>query len=66
MKQYHHAGQSLLETVFAITILLIVVSAVLGLTAATQTGQHESETQVIANNLAREGIEGDGARPSFT
>ena len=50
-------GQSLLETVFAIGILLIVVAAILGLTKANLVGQQESEFQVLANNLAREGIE---------
>ena len=50
-------GQSLLEMIFAISILLIVVSAVLALTTANIFGQRESEVQIIANNLAREGIE---------
>ncbi|OGY46382.1 MAG: hypothetical protein A2840_00775 [Candidatus Buchananbacteria bacterium RIFCSPHIGHO2_01_FULL_47_11b] len=51
------SGQSLLETVFAIGILLIVVTAILGLTRANLVGQQESEFQVLANNLAREGVE---------
>lgn len=51
------AGQSLLETVFAIGILMIVVSAILALATANSIGQKESEFQVVANNLAREGIE---------
>lgn len=51
------SGQSLLEMIFAIGILIIVVAAVLGLTIANITGQKESEFQIIANNLAREGIE---------
>ena len=50
-------GQGLLEAVFAIGILLMVVSAVLALAAANLVGQRQSELQVIANNLAREGIE---------
>ena len=50
-------GQSLLEMVFAIGILLIVVAAILALATANVVGQKESEFQVIANNLAREGIE---------
>ena len=50
-------GQSLLETVFALGVLLIAVSGVLALTASGIIGQKESESQIIANNLAREGIE---------
>jgi len=50
-------GQSLLEMIFAISIMLIVVTAVLALTAANIFGQRESELQIVANNLAREGIE---------
>ena len=47
----------MLETVFAIGILLIVVAAIMALTSANLSGQRESELQIIANNLAREGIE---------
>ena len=43
--------------VFAIGILLIVVSAILALSVSNAVGQKESESQIIANNLAREGIE---------
>lgn len=50
-------GQSVLEMVFAIWILLMVVSAVLALATTNIFGQKESEAQIIANNLAREGIE---------
>lgn len=50
-------GQSLLEMVFAIGILLIVVSAILALATANILGQKESEFQIMANNLARESIE---------
>ncbi|MBI3290671.1 type II secretion system protein [Candidatus Falkowbacteria bacterium] len=50
-------GQSLLEMVFAIGILLFVVAAVLGLATSNVLGQKESEFQIVANNLAREGIE---------
>jgi type II secretory pathway pseudopilin PulG len=45
------------ETVFAIGILLIVVSAILALTTSSLFGQKESELQIVANNLAREAIE---------
>lgn len=51
------SGQSLVEAVFAIGILLMVVSAVLGLATSNLVGQRQSEFQVIGNNLAREGIE---------
>ena len=51
------SGQGLLEMIFAIGIMLLVVSAILGLTTANLVGQKESELQIIANNLAREGIE---------
>lgn len=50
-------GQSLLETIFAIGILLIMVTVVLTLTTSNVIGQKASEFQVVANNLAREGIE---------
>lgn len=50
-------GQSLLETIFAIAILLVVVIAVLGLSIGNIFGQKANEQQVIANNLARESIE---------
>jgi type II secretory pathway pseudopilin PulG len=53
----HQTGQSLLEMVFAIGILLLVVAAILALTTSGVIGQKESESQIIANNLAREGIE---------
>lgn len=50
-------GQSLVEVVFAIGIMLLVVAAVLALTTSNIVGQKESEFQIVANNLAREGIE---------
>ena len=53
----HRAGQSMVEAVFAIGILLIVVAAVLGLTTSNISGSQSTEFQIIANNLAREGIE---------
>ena len=51
------SGQGLLEAVFAIGIMLMVVSAILALTTSNVTGQRQSELQVIGKNLAREGIE---------
>ncbi|MDD2807463.1 MAG: hypothetical protein PHW95_03020 [Patescibacteria group bacterium] len=53
----NNSGQSLVETVFAIGILMMVVSAILALAAANTLGQKESEFQIVANNLARENIE---------
>jgi type II secretory pathway pseudopilin PulG len=50
-------GQGLLEMVFAIGIMVMVVSSVVALTTASLTGQKESEFQLLSNNLAREGIE---------
>lgn len=50
-------GQSLLEMVFAIGIMLIVVSAILALAVSNIAGQKASEFQIIANNLGREAIE---------
>ncbi|OGY47407.1 MAG: hypothetical protein A3J65_00040 [Candidatus Buchananbacteria bacterium RIFCSPHIGHO2_02_FULL_45_11b] len=50
-------GQSLMETIVAIAILLAVVSAVLSLVFSNIAGQKESELQIMANNLAREEIE---------
>lgn len=51
------SGQTLMEAIFALWILIMVVSAILALTIASIGGQKESESQIIANNLAREGIE---------
>lgn len=50
-------GQSMLEMVFSLGLLLISVIMILSLTISNISGQKESENQVIANNLAREGIE---------
>ena len=50
-------GQGLMEMIFAIGILLLVVSAVLGIATANVVGHSASELQITANNLAREGIE---------
>ena len=53
----NNKGQSLMEMVFAIGILLMVVAAILALATSNAIGQKESESQIIANSLAREGIE---------
>ena len=57
MGKMKQRGQSLMEAIVAIAILLMVVIAVLALTISGVTGQKNNEQQVIANNLAREGIE---------
>jgi len=56
-KFFKPQGQSLLEMIFAIGILIMTVVAVLAIALSNLTGEKESESQVIANNLAREGIE---------
>ena len=56
-KKRKQQGQSLMEAIVAIAILLMVVIAVLALTISGVTGQKNNEQQVVANNLAREGIE---------
>lgn len=50
-------GQGLLELVFAIGIIVAAVVTTLGLVIATTAASNASKTQVIATNLAREGIE---------
>jgi type II secretory pathway pseudopilin PulG len=53
----NNKGQSLIELVVAISIILIGVVSTLVLTVATIRGGKASEMQTIASNLAREGIE---------
>jgi type II secretory pathway pseudopilin PulG len=50
-------GQSLLELIVASGIIIICVVAVLGLVLMTTTSSSSSKTQILATNLAREGIE---------
>ncbi len=50
-------GQSIIEVIASIGIFLIAVSVILGLTVSNMTGQKTNEFQVIANNLAKEGVE---------
>lgn len=47
----------MLEMIFSIGILIMAVSTILALSFSNAAGQKESEYQVIANNLAREGVE---------
>lgn len=51
------SGQSLLETIFALGILLFVVAAVLGLATSNIASQDQTQRRFIATNLARESIE---------
>lgn len=50
-------GQTLIELVVAISVILVGVVSTLVLTIATIKGGKATKTQVIAANLAREGIE---------
>ena len=51
------SGQSLIELVVAISVILIGVVSTLVLSLTTIRGGKASEMQVVATNLAREGIE---------
>ncbi|MFA6391824.1 MAG: prepilin-type N-terminal cleavage/methylation domain-containing protein [Patescibacteria group bacterium] len=53
----NNKGQSLIELVVAISIILVGVISTLVLTMATIRGGTASEMQTIAGNLAREGME---------
>ena len=53
----NNKGQSLIELVVAISIILIGVVSTLVLTVSTIRGGRASEMQTIATNLAREGVE---------
>lgn len=50
-------GQSMMEMIFSIGILVTTVSAIIALNASNITSQKQSEYYIVANNLAREGIE---------
>ena len=50
-------GQGLLEMVIAVALVIAIVVSVLFLVNTNLTGQKESEFQIVAANLAREGIE---------
>lgn len=51
------AGQGLLETIFAIGVTALVVTAVIAVTVGTLTSQQFNEQDIVATNLAREAIE---------
>lgn len=53
----HEAGQGLLEAVIALGIIITGVVAALTLAIGSLSGAGESESRIIAANLAREGIE---------
>lgn len=50
-------GQSLLETVFALGVLITIIVATIALTTSSIASYSQSEYAGIANNLAREGVE---------
>jgi Tfp pilus assembly protein PilV len=54
------SGQSLIEMIIAIAIILTGLIGALALTISNLSGLQESSTRVVASNLAREGI--DAAR----
>lgn len=57
MKKNNCQGQTLLETVIAIAVILIGVTSLVTLFTAASIAGRQSTKQVIAANLAREGIE---------
>ena len=50
-------GQSLIETMVAISVIIIGLFSVFALASFSLSSQGASKTQIIATNLAREGIE---------
>ena len=50
-------GQGLLEAIVALALILTIIFSIVALITANLLGQKESESQIIASNLAREGIE---------
>ncbi len=51
------SGQSLIEMIIAIAIILTGLIGALALTISNLSGTQESNTRVVASNLAREGID---------
>jgi len=51
------AGQTLIETIVAVGIMILGITAVLSLAIATLTVTDISKEKIVALNLAREGIE---------
>lgn len=52
-----NSGQSMMEMVFSIGLLITSISAIIALNASNINSQKQSEFLIVANNLAREGIE---------
>jgi len=50
-------GQTLLEIVFVLAIVIIALLGILGLIMSNIAGTKVSKTRIIASNLAREGVE---------
>jgi hypothetical protein len=55
--QTKESGQGLLETIFAIGVLLMASVAILTIAITSSTSQRESEVSIVANNLSKEGLE---------
>jgi len=53
----NNQGQSMMEMIFSIGILVTAISAIIALNASNINSQKQSEYLIVANNLAREGIE---------
>jgi len=50
-------GQSLIETMVAISVIIIGLFSIFALASFSLSSQGASKTQIVATNLAREGIE---------
>lgn len=56
-KTLNNSGQTLLEVIVALGVVLSVLITIAGLVMINLFGQKASESRIIAGNLAREGIE---------
>lgn len=56
-KHFRHQGQSLIEVVVAVGVILSVLISIAALVVVNIFGQKSSENRIIAGQLAREGIE---------
>lgn len=54
---FSHPGQTIMEVMIAVFIMSLALVAILSLVTYTVYGQQVSEQQIIAQQLAREGIE---------
>src|SRR3989344_3375008 len=57
IKRLNNSGQTLLEVIVALGVVLSVLITIAGLVMINVFGQKASESRIIAGNLAREGIE---------